>query len=69
MLDQVAGTHEVDHRLGALHVDFTYLVNEHTSCVVTPTVVQSMPSTTVHNDNHPLSQKLDPRLGLFIDFI
>ena len=23
-----------------------------------------MPSTTSHNDNHPLSQKLDPRLGI-----
>ena len=37
VLDQVAGTQVVDNRLCALHLDATYLVDEHTYLVVTPT--------------------------------
>ena len=59
VLDQVAGTHVVDHRLCALHVDATYLTSTHLGSSRLHTVYAVYDRS---HDNHPLGQKLDPRL-------
>ena len=59
VLDQVAGTHVVDHRLCALHVDATYLTSTHLGSSRLHTVYAVYDRSY---DNHPLGQKLDPRL-------
>ena len=64
VVDQVAGTQAVDHCWCALHVDATYLKSTYLGSARLH--IRHMPSTTAtaatSYDNHPLNQKLDPRL-------
>ena len=60
VVNQVAETQAMNHCWCAFHVHAIYRTHLGLSCLQ----IVYMPSTIAHNDNHPLNQKLDPRLDM-----